>query len=191
MKPRGGAAEGAADVDAVTALRAAAKKRRIGLAHRGHGNDQLRRAREIAADDLDVPLASRVGQGLDQSTQLVLVRTAERDERHRRAGSHGGDVGEVYGQSFAREQPRRDVAGEVDILDEDVSCQYLPADDGAIVTGSREELADQGDEIGFAHRTDTIGTSGRSNVSFGYTPASRKRPDVGAGGWNMVTLYLP
>ena len=148
-------------------MRAAAKKRLLRLADRGDRDRELLRARQIAADDLYAPLACSVREFFDQLAHIHPRRRADGDERELRLRSHRCEIGQIHGQRFARDETQRNVAFEIDVLDEHVVRDHLIADGRGIVPGARKELANARDEIGFAHRTGTIGASGRSNVSRG------------------------
>ena len=162
-----GTADRTAEINAIAAPRATAKNRLTRFADQRDGDEEMLRSREIAADDLDVVLFRRDRQLFDDRRRVFLVRRADRDDRVARLATHRRDVGEIDGETFARDQPQRDDAREVDVLHEHVVGDHLTADDGGIVAGARKELADAGNQIAFAHLliTGTIGSSARSNVS--------------------------
>ena len=175
-QPRGGAADRAAEVDAVAGAGAAPQQRAmLDVADRGDRDRQLLRSREVPADEVDVVLPRRARERLEKLVDLLVDprRQSERDERVRRQRAHRREVREIHSEALPRHEAQRDGAREVDVLDEHVGRDHVLADDRGVVADAdlgaalREELAHARDDVRFLHRrsTGTIGSSGRSNVS--------------------------
>jgi hypothetical protein len=165
-------------------FRAAPQQRLLRFADGRNRQNELRRSRKVASDDLDALLVRGRRELIDQFVRVDPLRNTERGDREQRARTHRGEIGEIHSEALPRDEVNRNRTREVDIFDEHVVRDDLLADHRGIVAGAREMLPDPFDQIGFFHRrgTGTRGSSGRSNRSREYRMASRKSPDGGAVG---------
>ena len=148
-----GAAEAAGDEQDVTRFALAAGKPALGRHGAGHGDGEHEHeaARGLATDDVDAVLlregahaAIDVGEKLD----LHARWRDEGDHGVSRRSAHGGKVADDAGDGLATDEFRRGLEREVHVLHQRVGFEqgvlvFRAADDGAVVTGSGDDIAVQ------------------------------------------------
>ncbi len=191
---KGRAAELARHPDLVAGARAGAIERhaRRHLAHRGDGDRALRRARRVAADQVDAETLGEREEPRGERLQpgLIGLRQADREQRPLRRRAHRREVGQVDGERLVTERARLGIGREVPPFDQHVGGDReleagVRAQQGAVVADPDqralalrrplEVTADEVELVQVIRDRDLATSSGRSALAiFSSTPLTKR-----------------